>query len=377
MKNINQTIKTVIRTAGIGVALAMVFTIAFTAPNASANYSSYGYGSNSGYGNNYGNNYGNSYGSYNNGYTSHPVYYPVYYQTNYPVQQPIYTPVPVPVPTPVYTPVYQQPVYQQPVYNYNPLTVSCYANPVSATVNQSVTWQAYASGGSGSYSYTWSGTNSYYGSTGSSVYSTYSTPGSYSASVTVYSNGQTATQSCGSVIVTDNYYVQQPTYYQQPVYQAPVQQTSGDLVAACFADRTAATVNQSVTWAVEVTGGSGQYSYSWSGTDGLSGSGSTVSKNYDTTGTKNAAVLISSGGQTLSQACGDAVSIRTYVAPSVTNYQGPPTSSAATENANNPNALSANALFSLGSIPWGWIAILIILILFVSVFYLLFNRHKV
>ena len=42
----------------------------------------------------------------------------------------------------------------------------------------------------------------------------------------------------------------------------------------------------------------------------------------------------------------------------------------------NPNSLSAAALLGLGSIPWGWIAILIIIILGVSVFYLLFNRHN-
>jgi Mg2+ and Co2+ transporter CorA len=34
-------------------------------------------------------------------------------------------------------------------------------------------------------------------------------------------------------------------------------------------------------------------------------------------------------------------------------------------------------LFSLQNIPWGWVAILIILVLFATVLYLLFNKEKI
>jgi hypothetical protein len=43
----------------------------------------------------------------------------------------------------------------------------------------------------------------------------------------------------------------------------------------------------------------------------------------------------------------------------------------------NPNGLSAAALFSLKNVPWGWVAILIILVLFATVVYLIFNRPKI
>ncbi|MDE2188619.1 MAG: hypothetical protein KGJ35_02740 [Patescibacteria group bacterium] len=373
MKNITKII-----TATVGAALAVVFTIALAAPSSAnacfggcgVHYSQSSYVSTAGY------NY--SYGSRPQPivitqpqiiYTQPQTTY-VQSQPQYIYQQPTYQPAPV--------------YYPQPTY-YSPLTVSCYANPTSVSVGQSVTWTAYASGGNGSYTYNWSGTNNTYNSYGSTAYSTYYNPGSYSASVTVYSNGQSVTQSCGYVSVIGSYaYNYQPTYYGQPTYVQPVVQPvltpspTGDLVAACYADRTAASIGTPVTWSVETTGGSGQYTYNWSGTEGLAGSGSSVVKSYYTAGNKNATVLItSSNGETLSQACGASVQIRTYVAPATTNYQGATTTVTPNQNNQaNSNALSANALFSLGNIPWGWIAILIIIILIATVFYLLFNRHK-
>ena len=178
-------------------------------------------------------------------------------------------------------------------------------------------------------------------------------------------------------------YQQPQVIYQQPqpiVYQQPVYQTytnGGNLVAACFADRTTATVGTPVTWSVEVVGGTGQYSYSWSGTNGLAGTGASAIQSYSTVGQKNATVLINSGGQTISQSCGDSVNVHAYVAQAPTyRAPAPAVNNASNQNQNNPNTLSANSLFSLGYIPWGWVAILIIIILGVAVFYLIFNRHN-
>ena len=42
----------------------------------------------------------------------------------------------------------------------------------------------------------------------------------------------------------------------------------------------------------------------------------------------------------------------------------------------NGNALSAASLFSLANIPWGWVSILVILLLFATVLYLIFNKSK-
>ncbi len=359
--------------ASVGAALAVVFTIAFATPvsahaqyySSNRNYNrvystpSY-YVSNSGY-------------NYNYGYSAPIVVTQpqVIYQQSQPI---VYQTQPVYYETPTYT-----------YSSYSPLTVSCYANPTSVSTGQSVSWQAYASGGTGTYSYTWTGTTGSY-SAGSTGYSTYYSPGSYTASVTVYSNGQSVTQSCGYVSVVGSYsYDYTPTYaYNYPTTYTTVtssdQNIGGNLVAACFADKTTAAIGTPVTWSVEVTGGTGQYTYSWSGSDGLAGTGASAVQSYSTTGLKDATVLINSNGQTISQACGDAVSIVSHVSPEQTNYQGPATNNASTQNASNtsnPNSLSAAAFLGLGNIPWGWIAILIIIILGVTVFYLLFNRHKV
>ncbi len=377
--------------ASVGAALAVVFTVGLVAP-----VSAQAYG---------GSNYGG--GNYSHIYST-PSYYISGNNNNYgySYSRPIVISEPPQI-------VYQQPqvVYQQPqviyqqsqpvVYqqqSYSPLTVSCYASSQTVSTGQSVTWTAYVSGGtnsynnynnynynSSSYSYTWSGTNGSSYTNSSTAYSTYYTPGSYSASVTVYGNGQSVTQSCGYVTVSGSYgyNYNTPTYaYNYPTTYTsivPNETNSGNLVAACFADRTTAAVGTPVTWAVEVTGaaGQGQYTYSWSGSDGLAGTGASAVQSYSTPGQKNATVLISSGGQTISQACGDSVNVKAYVSPAETNYQGPAVNSATSSNSTSQNSLSAAALLGLANIPWGWIAILIIIILGVTVFYLLFNRHKV
>ena len=55
-----------------------------------------------------------------------------------------------------------------------------------------------------------------------------------------------------------------------------------------------------ITWTANVSGGTGIYSYSWSGTDNLSGTTSSVTKNYLTEGNKNATVTVTSGSQVAS-----------------------------------------------------------------------------
>lgn len=62
-----------------------------------------------------------------------------------------------------------------------------------------------------------------------------------------------------------------------------------------------AIVNQDVTWAVWVTGGSGVYNYTWTGDEGLNDtSGRVVHKRYAYTGPKNATVSVhSTDGQTV------------------------------------------------------------------------------
>lgn len=63
------------------------------------------------------------------------------------------------------------------------------------------------------------------------------------------------------------------------------------------------TVNQSVSWTSAATGGTGSYTYVWSGTDSLTSTGSSVNKTYTTLGEKLATLAVTSGGSTITTAC--------------------------------------------------------------------------
>ena len=93
----------------------------------------------------------------------------------------------------------------------NPLNVSCIANPSSAQVNQSVNFIANVSGGTGSYNYSWSGACS---SSSQTCYNSFTTPGTYNASLYVTSGSQTQSVSC-SVNVTQQITSCQNHSYQQ------------------------------------------------------------------------------------------------------------------------------------------------------------------
>ena len=81
-------------------------------------------------------------------------------------------------------------------------------------------------------------------------------------------------------------------YVAAPTVIASVYPISG----YCYANSSSANTNDVVTWSVYASGGNGNYSYSWTGTDGLSGNFDSVSKVYYSTGSKNASVTIYSSG---------------------------------------------------------------------------------
>ncbi len=370
------------------------------------------------------------YDGYNGGSYNHfrPItiaqMYPESQVYAYPVPQPVPVIQQVQVPTPVYYPVYQQqyqtqsyPVYQQyqqyPQYQqYQNLQVSCYSNVASSYTGSQVTWSASASGGTGSYNYSWSGTDGLYGYS-SSVSKLYYSNGYKYGSVTVTSGNQTITQNCtNSVQISDSYY----QGYNQQAYSYPTQyvtynnNTQNTLDIGCYADPMTSTVNQPITWSAEVTGGIAPYTYSWSGSDSLSGSQSSVTKYYSSSGQKSAIVSVTSAdGKTGTHACSNQLAVRNV--SSSLAYASTPTSpttqtqsqtnqsgTTQTQSQNNsgsqaqssqttttaqasatpaPQAQTAAAIFSLGNVPWGWVAILIILVLFGTVLYMLFNRQKI
>ncbi len=90
--------------------------------------------------------------------------------------------------------------------------------------------------------------------------------------------------------------------------------SGGPLAVSCSATPNPQSVDDSVMWSANVSGGVGGYTYSWSGSDGLTGSGSSVQKSYATTGSKSASVMVTSGTQATSVAC-EALEVENPVAP--------------------------------------------------------------
>jgi len=87
------------------------------------------------------------------------------------------------------------------------LQVSCHASPNPAHVNQPVTFYANVSGGTGVYSYNWSGACT---GTSSSCIRTFSQPGTYSVTLTVTSENQTQSASCSVNIFSGSSFTNQP-----------------------------------------------------------------------------------------------------------------------------------------------------------------------
>lgn len=263
------------------------------------------------------------------------------------------------------------PTYYPPTYY--PLTVSCSANMTSAGTGVTVRWTAYVSGGTGSYSYSWTGTDSLSGSS-QSVSRAYYNPGYKYATVTVWSGGYSVTQSCSNsvnVYTYNNY----PQYPQYPVYQ-------GNLDIACYAENRNISVGQTAVWKAEATGGVAPYTYIWSGSDGLSGTGSVLSKTYSSAGNKAAVLTVrSADGRQETRDCSTSVTVSSPTpvakAPVKDKCDSKHCDDRYDRYDNGRNNMSAASLFSLQNVPWGWVAVLVILLLFFTVLYLLYNRPKI
>lgn len=295
--------------------------------------------------------------NYNYNYTPPaPVYHqPVYVQT-----QPVYIPT-----TPVYA-------YTSPTYYYSsPLSVSCRANTNYTTTGSYVTWTAYPAGGYNgnytynTYTYSWSGTDGVYGS-GTSMSTYYSNPGTKYAWVTIYSNGQTASAQCGNAVTVAGTYYTQPYAVTYPVYNSGLQ-------VACAAETTSTRIGVPVTWSAEVASNGyqgGNYSYSWSGSSGLYGSNATAIANYSTAGTKTATVTVTApNGQSASAVCRNTVAVKSAVTAAKPVVKAPVVQTPVPTPPMNP-------VLTLGNVPWGWVEVLIILVLMGVIFYLIFNKKK-
>lgn len=161
-----------------------------------------------------------------------------------------------------------------PTFNAN-----CAASPASIQVGGTITWTATATGGIGSYTYNWTGTDGLTGST-ALVAKQYTTTGTKSATVQVVSGTASTTVQCEGVVTNP------------PPGPTP-------LTATCVISVGATKINTPVTYSSTVSGGTGLYVYSWSGTDGLSGTDSSATITYLNNGSKNAQVTVTSGSETV------------------------------------------------------------------------------
>lgn len=113
----------------------------------------------------------------------------------YPTPTSYYYPYPTPTPTPYY--------YYQPQYNSQPqsLKAACATSPASPKTGSAVTFAAAASGGIAPYTYAWSGAVS---GTGQSIDTSFSEPGTKTATVVARDSSGRAVQSSCSVPVVAN-----------------------------------------------------------------------------------------------------------------------------------------------------------------------------
>ncbi len=174
----------------------------------------------------------------------------------------------------------------------NSLSVSCIASRLNATVGQSVTWLSSVTGGNGSYQSGWNGTDGLAGNT-STLSKLYTTSGEKFATLSVTSANQTATVSCGSVVVGS----------------AIQTVTVPRFGASCYATPERALPGESVTWLSLVSGASGATTYVWDGTDGLTGTRPLMSKTYTTNGVKSAILTVTDGVNRAVVACTNSTSV--------------------------------------------------------------------
>ena len=161
-------------------------------------------------------------------------------------------------------------------------TGSCAVTPSSGLVGSSFTWSVSASGGTGAYTYSWAGDDGLAGMT-HIVAKSYASSGTKNGTVVITSGSESILRSCSVTVTTTT--------------------TETPFDGVCSVSPGTASVGETVQWSASATGGTAAYAYSWSGDEGLSGTAATLSKTYQSAGTKLGAVSITSGAQSVTRTC--------------------------------------------------------------------------
>ena len=214
--------------------------------------------------------------------------------------------------------------------NNHDLEVDCEGSPSNPDEDETVTWTADVSGGSGSYHYDWSGTNGLSGSS-RTVHKRYSSEGTKSATVHVTSGGQSASASC-DVDVNNN-----------------INHNNDDLDVYCVGSPSNPDADEQVRWEAHVSGGDSPYDYRWSGD--VSGDNRTEYETYNRSGIQTARIRVEDdNGDTATDEC--SVYVQDHYTP--INYTNTPSSGIYLSQipATGINPTTKLALFILGLSLW-------------------------
>ena len=218
--------------------------------------------------------------------------------------------------------------------NAESLSASC---SVTADSADTATWVASVSGGSGSVSYSWSGTDGLSDSTATTT-KTYATSGTKVGTVTISSGSSSSSATCSIVMTvssspacSDGIDNDGDGDFDYPddigcSSDTDTDESNTPLAGTCSVDLTTADTGDTVTWTAVPVGGVSPYTFTWSGTDGLSGSATTTTKSYSSAGTKTASTTIVSGTESEIISCSNSATISAVnTAPVITLLGTTPT----------------------------------------------------
>lgn len=178
--------------------------------------------------------------------------------------------------------------------DYDDVDGYCFASVSRAETGDTVTWEAQGSGGDEWYTYDWSGTdglNSYYPVVDKKYYS----EGTKTATVKIYSAGDTITRTCSVKIEDDE--------DDHDDDDDDDDRDNDDLDAYCKASPNDGETGDRIKWTVYPDGGDGDYDYDWDGDENLNGDDKSITKTYDHEGRKEAEVRVKSDGDSVTVRC--------------------------------------------------------------------------